>query len=255
MSTITDIATGNYLYCFLKGSDADAAERLQWTGLNGAPIEVIKHGDIAVVLSAIPNEKLRPQRKLLAAHQAVVQMAAVHFSSLPMAFGLIADSKDRVVGLIERNQEAILDQLNTINKQVEFNLVVEWNVGNLFAFMVETHAELMEARERIVSGNASRDEQIALGQTFESILNQERAAHTDKVTQILAPLCGRWISQPPRSESEIMRLAMLVPPEQESELEKGIHQAASHFDEKFSFKYNGPWPPYSFINLALNVED
>lgn len=255
MSTITETATGNYLYCFIKGSDADEAAQLQWTGLNSAPIEVVKHGDIAVVLSAIPNEKLRPQRKLLAAHQAVVQSAATHFSSLPMAFGLIADSKDRVISLIDRNQAAILEQLNSINKQVEFNLVVEWNVGNLFAFMVESHAELLQARERIVSGIASRDEQIALGQTFESILNQERAAHTDKVTQILEPLCGRWISQPPRSENEIMRLAMLVLPERESELEKGIHQAASHFDEKFAFKYNGPWPPYSFINLALNVED
>jgi hypothetical protein len=51
----------------------------------------------------------------------------------------------------------------------------------------------------------------------------------------------------------IMNAAFLVQREQESAFDRRIREIAS-IDDKLTFKYTGPWPPYNFVNIRLKLE-
>ena len=57
----------------------------------------------------------------------------------------------------------------------------------------------------------------------------------------------------PGDERLIMKLACLVPRDRQAEWEEGVRRAASLFDDHYRFDYNGPWPPYSFVDIDLKL--
>ena len=51
----------------------------------------------------------------------------------------------------------------------------------------------------------------------------------------------------------IMKLVCLVQKDQQSRFEEGIQEAARKFDDHYSFKYSGPWAPFDFVDVTLDL--
>ena len=254
MSTETAVADSRYIYSFVNSSDAVEIANKQLTGLNDVSIDVISVGDLGVVVSAIADTKIRPQRKLLSAHQHVVTAIAKSWNALPVAFGLIADDEENVRTVLTRNAPLLSEQLLRIQGKVEMFLSIQWTASNVFQYFIERYPELAQSRDYVASGQASREEQIEVGRQFEQLLRFEREKYTAQVESILQPVCVEYESQPLRVEAEILRIACLIERDAESAFTEAVYQAASHFDDAFNFAFNGPWPPYSFVKLALSME-
>jgi len=43
-----------------------------------------------------------------------------------------------------------------------------------------------------------------------------------------------------------MNLACLINRSDQERFEEGVFESARHFDNNFSFEYNGPWAPHNF---------
>ena len=108
-------------------------------------------------------------------------------------------------------------------------------------------------RELIASGAARRDDMIAAGQLFESLRQQERDQYNQKVESSFSDVCSEWLSQAPRGDDEIARVACLIDRGAEQSFEEALAKAASQFDERFAFSFSGPWPTYSFVTLSLSL--
>ena len=254
MLTDTAVASGRYIYSFVNGSSASQIMSKQLVGLCDAAIEVLTEGDLGVVVSAISDTKIRPQRKLLAAHQHVVTEIAKNWNALPVAFGLIADDEDDVRSVLERNSTLLHEQLERIQGKIEMFLSIKWTAPNVFQYFIDRYSDLAQSRDYVATGQASREEQIELGRQFEQLLRAEREQFTAKVESILQPVCVEFDTQPLRAEAEILRMACLIERDNEAAFTDAVYQAASHFDDAFNFAFNGPWPPYSFVKLALSTE-
>ena len=50
-----------------------------------------------------------------------------------------------------------------------------------------------------------------------------------------------------------MKLVCLVPKDRQSRFEEGIQEAARKFDDHYSFKYSGPWAPFDFVDVTLDL--
>ena len=97
------------------------------------------------------------------------------------------------------------------------------------------------------------DERLELGRMFESLLRQCRERHTQQVIDTLSPYCADIRAVDPGGEQMIMKLVCLVTKDQESRFEQGIQQAARRFDDHYSFKYSGPWAPFDFVDVTLDL--
>ena len=66
---------------------------------------------VAAVVSDITDKRIRPERKNLAAHNAVVKRLMEDTTILPVAFGTIADSPQAVREILSDHRDAFVEQL------------------------------------------------------------------------------------------------------------------------------------------------
>lgn len=252
MARVTDTG-GKYLYAIVAGP---SERQYDFAGIDGAQVYTISNGKVAAVVSDIPNAKIRPERRHLAAQQAVLKgLLATAGGMLPMAFGIIADGPKAVQKILSRNHEAFLKQLMRVAGMVEMGLRVSWDVPNIFEYFVNTHEDLRAARDRFLGpyGNPSQEDKIELGRLFDRLLNDDREAYTEKVEEILGHYCKEMKRNKCRRENEVMSLACLVGRETQDHFEEGVFEAAKLFDNNFTFDYNGPWAPHNFVDLDLKL--
>lgn len=244
---------GRYLYAVIDGSDELTYGAL---GIDGGIVYSISDSHVSAVVSDVPNKKIRPERRHLAAHQEVLKRLVEDSTPLPLTFGIIANGPKEIKRILTRNREAFLEQLYRVAGKMEMGLRVTWDVPNIFEYLVHTHEDLRAARDRLFGTyrEPTQEEKIEVGRMFERIINEDRETYTDMVEQILSPKCFEIKGNTPRNEQEVMNLACLIGREDQSKFEAAIFKAAGLFDNNFAFDYNGPWAPHNFVDIDLKLE-
>jgi len=250
MSSGAGNGTAHYVYAVAGGE-----QEYGFSGISGAPVYAISCGQIAAVVSDVPNTKIRPERRHLAAHQEVLKHLMSQTTVLPTAFGLIVEGDHAIRELLSREEEAFTEQLQRVAGKVEMGLRVVWDVPSIFEYFVHLHPELLALRDRVFRRNRepSHEEMIELGRHFEQILTEDRTANIEKVEAVLASRCSEFKRNPPRGEQEVMNLACLVGRDAVAEFEGGVFEAAKLFDDSFAFDYDGPWAPHNFVGLNISL--
>ncbi len=246
----TSPRSGRYLYAIVAGS---GNRTYGACGIDGGEVYAISDGAVAAVVSDVPNENIRPERRHLAAAQQVLRRLLEETTPLPVSFGIIADSARAVEKILATNQLAFVEQLECVAGKVEMGLRVTWDVPNIFEYFVNTHPELKAARDRVLGRERqpTPEEKMELGRLFDRLLQEDRELYTDKVESVLSPYCSQTKTNKCRDEREVMNLACLVGNRARAEFEAGILKAAQLFDNSFAFNYNGPWAPYNFVTMNL----
>lgn len=246
--------TWAYIYAIIGGTQNHDFGSI---GLNGSDVYTVADGDVSAVISNVPKTgKLRPERRHLAAHQAVLTRLTEYGATvLPVSFGTIAEGSEAVRKLLSRYQQDLTHEVNRVEGKVEMELRVSLEAPNIFEYFIHNHPELKEARDRVFDGKhePSRDEKIDLGQTFERILDQEREKCTKMVERAIEPYCKEIKQNKCRNEKEVMRLSCLIEKGTKKDFESAVDEASKPFDDNFVFEYTGPFPPYNFIEIHLKV--
>jgi len=243
---------GRYLYAIVPGPGKSSYGKL---GVNGGTVYTITDGGVAAVVSDFADQKIRPERRHFAAHQAVLKTLMGECDVLPMSFGIISKGPNAVRRILARNREALLSQLERVAGKVEMGLRVAWDVPNIFEYMVNIHPELTRARDHLLSLQRppTQDEKIEIGRMFEELLESDRDKHTKQVEKALSKRCSELKRNKCREEREVMNLACLVSRDSQAKFEAGVLEAAGHFDDNFAFDYNGPWAPHNFVEIEVDV--
>jgi hypothetical protein len=242
--------SGRYLYAVIEGQGSNIYEGI---GLEGSDVYLVTNGCNSAIVSDVPNHKIRPERRYLAAHQAVLRRLMEDSTPLPMSFGIIADGPRAIQRILSLNQDAFREQFKHVQGKVEMGLRVVWDVPNIFDYFVGIHPELRTERDKYFGTyrEPTYEDKIELGRLFDRILSEDREDHTQAVEDILSLYCDEIKRNKCRIEKEVMNLACLVSRDDEARFEKGILEAANLFDNNFAFDYNGPWAPHNFVDIEL----
>jgi hypothetical protein len=252
MSTITAVEAGFYVYGIIDARDSLA---VSMPGIEGGSIETIEADGIAAVITRVTLQKIRPQRANLAVHHKLLRTLVEQQPVIPCAFGMVASSEMQLREVLSANRGKLLRQLDRFRGKVEMGLSVFWNTSNIFEFFVATNQQLKQTRDRVFrpGREPSMDERLELGQLFESLLRDCREGHTQQVIDTLSPYCAEIRAVDPGTEKMIMKLVCLVEKDQQHRFEDGIQEAAHKFDDHYCFKYSGPWAPFDFVDVTLDL--
>ncbi len=242
---------GKYLYAIIP-----AAEERDYgaIGIDGESVYIIADNDVAAVVSNFSNGKIRPERRHIAEHQAVLKRLMEEETPLPITFGVIADGAKEIKRILSLNRKPFTEQLRRVHGKVEMGLRVAWDVPNIFEYFVNTHAEIRMARDQFFGNNRAptQEDKIEVGRLFDRALQEDREEHTDRVEAILSPACFEIKRNVPRTERDVMNLACLVGREAvDKDFEAAIFESARGFDNSFTFDFNGPWAPHNFADVDL----
>jgi hypothetical protein len=251
--TTSAIEAGLYLYGITL---AEGAVPVEIPGIENAEVEQVVEDSLAAIVTRVATQKVRPQRSNLAAHHQVLRDLTDQRPILPVAFGTIAGSEERLREVLRQNHDLLVERLNRLRGKVEMGLQVYWETPNIFEFFVATHQELEQMRDRLFRPGRTPtfEEKVKMGKLFESLLQDSRQRHTRQVVEALSPYCVEIRSIDPGEEKMIMKLACLMEESRRGEWEDGIEVVARRFDNRYCFKYTGPWAPHNFADLDLNLE-
>ncbi len=105
------------------------------------------------MVSNFSNGKIRPERRHIAAHQAVLKRLMEDETPLPITFGVIAEGAKEIKRILSLNRKSFAEQLRRVQGKVEMGLRVTWDVPNIFEYFVNTHAEIRAARDQFLGTN------------------------------------------------------------------------------------------------------
>lgn len=242
---------GKYLYAVIPAAENRGFGDI---GIDGESVYLIADSQVAAVVSNFSNGKIRPERRHIAAHQAVLKCLLQEETPLPISFGVIADGPKEINRILSLNRKSFAEQLLRVHGKVEMGLRVVWDVPNIFEYFVNTHAEIRVARDQFLgrSRTPSQEDKIEVGRLFDRVLQEDREEHMLRVEEILSPACSEIKRNVPRTERDVMNLACLVERAAvDKNFETAIFEAARRFDNNFIFDFNGPWAPHNFVDVEL----
>ena len=243
--------SGLYLYGIIQ----DKQER-RWglTGISGAPvIYTVCHDGLSAVVSDGSSDIHETTQEDLLAHNKVLEQVMKTHSVLPLRLGTVARSEPEVRAFLQKAHRPLRHALRQIQGKVEFDVEAEWNGNEIFRLIEEQGEEDRAYKERILAAGKrpAPEEQVAAGIMVANAIARQRAQFAKAMEAELKPWSERVSSLQDRTQQTVFNAAFLVQGERTRPFEEAIYRLGDRHGRILKFRYAGPLPCYSFVNLHV----
>src|SRR6185503_4415285 len=112
---------GTYLYCFTHNSHALPVQGFAGVGPQAPPLRLLREEELTAVVSDASGE-LRPKRRDLERHQAILEALCAAGPVLPMRFGMVAREDAEVRAEMQAGAHRYREILARVEGHVELNV-------------------------------------------------------------------------------------------------------------------------------------
>ncbi|MEU8980925.1 GvpL/GvpF family gas vesicle protein [Streptomyces sp. NPDC048309] len=234
-----------YIYSITGKQHPLHVDDLHGVGEPPAALRTVTAGPLSAVVSDAP-EDLRPKRRDIIAHQEVQQRLMADGTVLPMRFGLLATDDEDVRLALEQNAEDYTDKLRVLEGCVEYHLKASQDEDALLRQILLESDVARELNESIRGGTAAPEAPVRLGELVAQEVQARQEALAAGVVEALRPFARQLESSQPTG-SDFLSTSFLVNGEQEERFLTAELSVAHQLGDDFTFRLNGPLPPYSFV--------
>jgi Gas vesicle synthesis protein GvpL/GvpF len=248
--------SGIYVYSVIESHEPRSLGRI---GIGGRGDEVfsVHYRDLAALVSRTPLVVYDPTRENALAHEHVNEVAIEQgFTPVPMSFGTLFKTEKDIVEFLEDTYDALRDVLQKMKDKLEFGLKVNWNRDEVLAEVERDNEDIRRLKEEIVKNQQSSTyfARMQLGRMVEQALADTSDAYVREIYEYLRDAAIASRSNKPIGERMIMNAAFLVERDKAETFDRKVQDIAQKFEGKLNFRYTGPWPPYNFVTIRLQLE-
>jgi hypothetical protein len=228
--------------------------RFGFSGVEDAEVYTINYQKMAAIVSDTLLQEVDPTRKNVRAHTVVQDEILKVYDLLPMGFGVIAHSDDEVQKLLERNYQLFVKELERLASKIEVGLKVFWDQEAMIKELQGERQDLTKIKAKINAAASPVEAQhlmVEAGKLIERIAMEWKNKYAEQVYAALKGMAVDARLNAPLGVKNILNAAFLVDRAKESGFQKEVYKLDSKYQGKVDFKYVGPLPPYSFVNLKL----
>jgi len=243
-----------YIYGVVR--TAPARPKSKAKGVFGRPVRVISSKGLGAITSDAPEGALEAGRDELMAHAHVLEKAFERGTVLPMRFGVVMPDEPAVrAGLLDAHRDELEAQLDEMNGKVEINLKGMYEEDQILREIVETNADIAALRNSVFGQpeEATYYERIRLGELVAEELSVRRDEDERQIAGRLAPRVVAVEVGDPVHERMAVNASFLLEREQLHAFDEELDAIASEQNGRIRFKYTGPLPPHSFVELSLGA--
>jgi hypothetical protein len=242
---------GKYIYGIVEEPEI---RRFGFTGVGEANVYTINHQRMAAIVSDIEFSEIDPTRKNVHAHTVVQDELLKEYTLLPMGFGMVAASEDEVRGLLEKNYQGLINELNRLADMIEVELKLYWDQETVIKELQGENQELSRLKAKVNAASSPievRNLLVEAGKLVESIVHDWKTRYAEMVYAVLKELSNQAKMNNPVGLKNLLNASFLIDKSRESEFKEQVYMLDSKFQGKVNFKYVGPMPPYNFVDLRL----
>lgn len=220
------------------------------TGVGEPPekLRTVNGQSLVAVVSDAPDG-LRAKRRDVLAHQSVLERLMANGSVLPLRFGAVTSDDQAVHQVLDERAASYEERLTALDGCVEFHLKASCDEDALLREVLRQSPEARQLNEKIRSGRAGPDLQIALGELVAGEVQLRHDSFAAGVVEALHPL-ARDIRASDPTGVDFVNVSFLVEKAQQHDFTAAEKDLANERGADFDFRLHGPLPPYSFVESA-----
>jgi hypothetical protein len=233
---------------------AAAGEQVEGTGIGDRPLSVVGLDAIGALTSDVEAEPLEAGRAELLAHAHALEVAFEHGPVLPMRFGVVLEDADAVrTRLLDEHREELAAQLDELDGKVEINVRGIYDEPTVLREIVDEDREVAQLKQIVSQGSeeATYPERIRLGELISEALGVRREADGALIVERLSREAVAVDVGEPMHERMAVSASFLVDRDQLESFDRELDGIADEQGGRIRFKYTGPLPPHSFVELSL----
>ncbi|GAA3079936.1 GvpL/GvpF family gas vesicle protein [Streptosporangium carneum] len=240
---------GSYVYGIVPG-DVELDPEARGVGDPPGRIHLVRHGDVAALVSEVALDRPLGRPDDLVAHQRLLDGAAAEVPVLPLRFGaVVTDSKAVVEELLKPHHDEFLTALNDLEGQAEYVVKGRYVERVVIGEVLAENREAARLREEIRGKpeDATWDARIRLGELLGEGVEARRDADTETLVAALAPLSVAVALREPTHEQDAVHVAFLVEAERQDEFEQVVDEFGERWTDRVTLRLLGPLAPYDFV--------
>ncbi|GAC1488964.1 MAG: gas vesicle protein GvpL [Candidatus Limnocylindrales bacterium] len=250
-------AEGVYVYCIIESGEPRTFGSIGIGG-RGDDVYTVHHRDLAAVVSKSPLLIYDPTRDNALTHEHVqeVVMNEHGFTPVPMSFGTMFKTEGDTVEFLKDTYDALRDVLQKMKDKLEFGLKVNWDRDEVLTEIEAENEEISRLKSEIQTNTQSSTyfARMQLGRLVEQALADKSEAYVRDIYDHLRDAAIASRTSKVIGEKMIMNAAFLVARDKADDFDAKVHEIGKRYEGRLSFRYTGPWPPYNFVTIRLQLE-
>ncbi|MFC4532633.1 GvpL/GvpF family gas vesicle protein [Sphaerisporangium dianthi] len=242
-------ATASYVYGILP-SDVELTPEARGVGDPPGEIGLVRHRDIAALISDLRLNRPLGKPQDLMAHQNLLDDVAAEVPVLPLRFGAVLESPDAVVGeLLAPHHDEFRTALDELEGRAQFVVKARYEEGAVLREVLAEEPEAARLRQEIrgLPEEATWDARIKLGEIVNRAIEAKRDADTQALAEALAPHAVTIVVREPTHEEDAAHLAVLVETDRLREIEEALEEIGRRWADRVSLRMLGPQAAYDFV--------
>jgi len=248
--------SGIYVYSIIECAEPRSFGKIG-IGVRSDEVYTVHYKDLAAVVSRSPLVVYDPTRENALAHVHVNEVTIEQgFTPVPMSFGTLFKTEKDTVEFLEDTYDALRDVLVKMKDKLEFGLKVNWTREEVLAEVKRDNDDIRRLEEEIAKNQQSSTyfARMQLGRMVEQALNDKSDSYVRDIYEHLRDAAIASRSNKPIGDKMIMNAAFLVERDKADRFDQKVQDIAQRYEGKLSFRYTGPWPPYNFVTIRLQLE-
>lgn len=253
----SQVSEGIYVYCIIESPESRTFGKIGIGG-RGDDVFTVHYKELAAVVSRTPLMVYDPTRENALTHEHVNEIVMIDngFTPVPMSFGTLFKTEDDIVEFLKDTYDALRDVLRKMKDKLEFGLKVNWDRDMVLADVERDYEEIRRLKAQIESDQQSSTyfARMQLGRLVEQALAEKSETFVREIYDELREAAIASRSNKVIGDRMIMNAAFLVEREKADFFDKKVQEIGRRYEGKLKFTYTGPWPPYNFVTIRLQLE-
>jgi hypothetical protein len=246
-------ATASYIYGIVPG-DVERLPEARGVGDPPGRIRLVRHGDIAAVVSDLQRSRRLGRPDDLLAHEQLLDVTAAEVSAvLPLRFGAVMESDEAIVReLLTPHHDEFRSALAEFEGRTEYVVKARYDEQAVLREVLAEQPAAARLRERIreLPEEATWDARIRLGEIVNESIEAKRGADTQALAEGLAPHAAAIVVREPTHEQDAAHLAVLVEKDCQDDFDEALEEFRTRWAGRVTLRLLGPLAPYDFVTTA-----
>lgn len=244
--------TGIYVYGIFP-ADIKVTGEKKGVGDPPVPLQVVRWGDLAALVSEVNVARPLGSPEDLRAHSDLLDSCAAAMPVLPLRFGAVLASEDAVAReLLEEHHDEFAEALSELDGRAEYVVKGRYVEQAILDEVLSENRQAARLRDGIrgKDADATRDARIQLGEIISDAIAAKREEDTRILGEQMADHCVASLVREPTHERDAVHVAFLLDASQEKDLERVTEDLAKTWAGRVEFRLLGPIAAYDFVGTT-----
>jgi hypothetical protein len=247
-----DRQTAVYVYGILPG-DVEVEPGASGVGDPPGEIRVVRHRDLAALVSDIDPDLPLGRPEDLVAHEELLDASAADVPVLPLRFGAVVINDDAVTEeLLGPHHDEFAAALRQLEGHAEYVVKGRYAEDALLREVLSEDPQAARLGDQIrgADPDATRELRIQLGEIISNAVEVKRQQDTRILGEAVDGIAAASVVRPPTHELDAVHTALLVESSAAQDLEQAVQRLADEWDGRVELRLIGPMAAYDFMGTA-----